>query len=274
MAFRLGDAVIRGELFNVRKNSTHGWLQLRGLRRPVMFELTGNCGPTCTASTSASRCGTSPRTSRRRRGDDGDRAAGSKELGLSGLRWHQIGPTGEMTAARKVRVADCSPEELYMRLQAGRAAADRVEAVPLPRVVQPERAGGPGTRRSGDRVRQRRGRGRERRERHRAAKEDARKDFEADADADSDTSTSEEDPELEGGGLSITAITHDGDTYEVRDVTPTADDECECDDEDCCGGLGGVRRRAQVARARAGEPVPRARPRLAVEADDELARWS
>src|SRR5690606_36232644 len=36
-------------------------------------------------------------------------------IGLKGLAWMQIGPTGLITADRQVRVSDCPPEEPYIR---------------------------------------------------------------------------------------------------------------------------------------------------------------
>ena len=42
MAWRLENSVIRGELFNLRPNSVHGWLELRGAPSLVHLGLTGN----------------------------------------------------------------------------------------------------------------------------------------------------------------------------------------------------------------------------------------
>ena len=42
MAWRLENSVVRGELFNLRPNSVHGWLELRGAPSLVHLGLTGN----------------------------------------------------------------------------------------------------------------------------------------------------------------------------------------------------------------------------------------
>ena len=41
------------------------------------------------------------------------------DFDFSGMAWQQVGPTGDMTADRKVKVSDCSPEELYERSKQG-----------------------------------------------------------------------------------------------------------------------------------------------------------
>jgi hypothetical protein len=118
MAWRLNDLVVRGELFNTRSYSTHGWVELKGQEQPLVLELTGNCSPDLRGWHIQFEARPSP-------GEEGARSRRKKGRGgpskkeLQGLAWQQIGPTGTMTAARKVRVADCPPEELYMRFKAG-----------------------------------------------------------------------------------------------------------------------------------------------------------
>ncbi len=107
MALRLGTLVVCGEIINTRRNSVHGWLGLRGSERPMVLQLTGTCGPDL--------AGRHIRFEVREQGEDGS----EEERDLSMVAWQQIGPTGVMTAARKVRVADCSPEELYIRSKLG-----------------------------------------------------------------------------------------------------------------------------------------------------------
>jgi hypothetical protein len=108
MAFRLGELVVCGELYNNQKNSVHGVIQLKGQDRPLSIQLTGNCSPDL--------AGWHFRFERREE-SEGDKE--DERDDLSGLAWEQVGPTGTMTAARKVKVADCSPEELYIRCKAG-----------------------------------------------------------------------------------------------------------------------------------------------------------
>jgi hypothetical protein len=118
MAWRLGEQVICGELFNTRRYSVHGWLQLRDQEQPLMLELTGNCDPDL--------AGWHIRFEARENPQAGEGApAGESSPGAPSdgkkpfMAWQQIGPTGTMTAARKVKVTDCPPLELYRRCELG-----------------------------------------------------------------------------------------------------------------------------------------------------------
>lgn len=116
MAYRLNDAVICGELINTRRNSVHGWLGLRGCDRPLKFELTGNCDPDLVGRHIRFEVPGLPERAEQ------DVSTGSdseilERLQLKGLAWFQIGVTGTMTADRRVKTADCSVEELCMRLR-------------------------------------------------------------------------------------------------------------------------------------------------------------
>ena len=115
MALRLDGLVLCGELRNTRKNSTHGWLGLRGFDRPLVFELTGDCDPDLAGRYIRFEVRDPPRHGDNASDTDESEDAKLERLRLSGLKWQQIGPTGTMTAARKVRVADCSTEELLFR---------------------------------------------------------------------------------------------------------------------------------------------------------------
>ena len=119
MALRLGEYVEYGELFNTRNNSTHGWIKLCGHDEPLRIELTGNPDPDlqgCHIQFEA-------------RDDDPDDLPPNaisrtkpKEVDnalLENFAWRHIGPTGNMTAARKVKVTDCSVEELCRRANLG-----------------------------------------------------------------------------------------------------------------------------------------------------------
>ena len=110
MALRLNDLVVCGEIFNTRKNSVHGWLELRDVEQPLDFELTGNCDPDL--------AGRHIRFEARPNAWV-DEDADNEPRRLEGLAWRQIGPTGTMTAARRVRVADCPVKELYVRSKLG-----------------------------------------------------------------------------------------------------------------------------------------------------------
>jgi hypothetical protein len=106
MAWRLADFVVRGEILNTSKNSVHGCIHLEGHEAPVMIELTGNCDPDLAGW--HFRFEARPRS-------DGKPADPPPDL--SNFAWHQIGPTGTMTAARQVKVFDCSAREFVIRCE-------------------------------------------------------------------------------------------------------------------------------------------------------------
>jgi hypothetical protein len=119
MAFRLNDLVVCGELINTKSKTVHGWLGLRGFERPMTFELTGNCD--------ADLAGRHIRFKLRNPPEDEPDIARTMEeekaklekLNLTGFAWQQIGATGTMTADHKVRHADCSVKEMYLRAKLG-----------------------------------------------------------------------------------------------------------------------------------------------------------
>ncbi len=117
MSLRLGDLVLGGEIFNTQKHSVHGYLQLRGRDHPMMIQLVGNCA----ADLAGWHIRFEAPNAQDRPEDDtpGHNSPDESQssLDLSSIAWQQIGPTGTMTAARKVRVTDCSPEELHIRCQ-------------------------------------------------------------------------------------------------------------------------------------------------------------
>ncbi len=110
MALRLTDLVVRGEIFNTQWYSVHGWLELRGQESPLHLELTGNCGPDLAGwhFRFTSRAATEE-AAVESQADVMESAEQGDSHGLAGLAWQQIGPTGTMTAARKVKVADRAP---------------------------------------------------------------------------------------------------------------------------------------------------------------------
>ncbi len=101
---------------NAHRFSTRGRLLLRGAEMPVMFELTGApssdlCGRTLEFEIPA---------------NDHEPSDEDRRLAYD-LRPHQIGVTGEMTAARKVRTFDCSNEEFIRRSKLGEPPPTRWE---------------------------------------------------------------------------------------------------------------------------------------------------
>jgi hypothetical protein len=111
MALRLDDLVVSGEILNTNNYSTHGWLRLRGYDQTLVLQLTGNCD----ADLQGRHFRFEARGALDTNGIDGDPAG----LDISAIAWQQIGPTGTITAARKVKVSDCPPEEMYRRAKQG-----------------------------------------------------------------------------------------------------------------------------------------------------------
>ena len=111
MALRLSDLVVSGEILNTDNYSTHGWLNLRGCEQTLVLQLTGNCD--------ADLKGKHFRFQARDLADTIGVAGDPTEVDISGIAWQQIGPTGTMTADRKVKVSDCPPEEMYRRAKLG-----------------------------------------------------------------------------------------------------------------------------------------------------------
>lgn len=113
MALRLGGLVRYGELFATRKNSVHGWLKLRGEREPMAFELTGACCPDLE--------GKRIRFAPRRSGNAFAFAQEKTSIDPRRVPFHQIGPTGIMTAARRVKVptVPCTVEQFCEMMKAG-----------------------------------------------------------------------------------------------------------------------------------------------------------
>lgn len=107
MAWRLADHIEYGTLSNSGRNSVHGHIKLRGIEGSLMLELTGNCG----ADLEGKVFRFAPRMA----------VAGSdvQPLDSKQLAFHQIGPTGVMTAAHRAKVPTCSMDELSELLALG-----------------------------------------------------------------------------------------------------------------------------------------------------------
>lgn len=109
MAWRLGDLVVRGEVFNLRRNSVHGWLELRDHEQPLHFELTGNCSDELAGRHFRFEA---------REGVIGEETDEAEPRDLAQLEPMQIGPTGDM-CLRQARIPRCSTEEFLRRCRAG-----------------------------------------------------------------------------------------------------------------------------------------------------------
>lgn len=111
MAIRIAELIEYGELINLRNYSTLGTLKLKGREAPIRLELTGNPGPDLLGW----HISFEPRPPEERTWweDEPDESLAGVLQGM------QIGVTGTMTAAEKVKVTQCPPTELYMRCKAG-----------------------------------------------------------------------------------------------------------------------------------------------------------
>lgn len=118
MAFRLGDYIICGELWNDRPYSTFGALQLAGMEDAISIQLTGDCDADLKgrhfrfeAVPDPSQC-SKPKLKEFRKA--------TRALALM-----QVGPTGTMTAAGWVKTFDCSVKEFLRRSKLGEAPPTR-----------------------------------------------------------------------------------------------------------------------------------------------------
>ncbi len=94
MVLELGEFVLQGEIINTEPYSVHGYLELRGCDRPLVFQLTGDCAEDLRGKHvrfAATRWTT------RDAFEPGDHVEGP-------LLWQQIGPTGEVSVSRRSKV--------------------------------------------------------------------------------------------------------------------------------------------------------------------------
>ena len=112
MAYRLGEYVVYGELWNTHHYATHGGIILRGDQPgeeiQLHLELTGNCERDLRGKHIRFEPGQ----------DDKGEAVFQKEDHRS-FQISQIGPTGTMTAQGWARVLPCSVEEFMRRSELG-----------------------------------------------------------------------------------------------------------------------------------------------------------
>lgn len=94
MAFRIDQAIVRGEITNEVPGIVTGRIWLAGREKPIVLQLEGNCLTDLAGSSlTFSNPSPSPQT-------------------IDGLATYQIGKAGSMTASQKVRVPTVSDEEL------------------------------------------------------------------------------------------------------------------------------------------------------------------
>ena len=117
MAWRLEKSVIRGELFNLRPNSVHGWLELRGAPSLVHLGLTGNM--------EGELAGKRVQFETELADEEDEETGGSEEVpeGRAGspdfeaIEIQQVGPTGLMQLTRAPQVLGTGPEDVRLTLQ-------------------------------------------------------------------------------------------------------------------------------------------------------------
>jgi hypothetical protein len=108
MALRLDDLIEVGEINCTRYYTIFGFIKLRGQEAPLYLQLTGNPDPDLRGK----RFRFEPRVT-----STGKSRRSATELNR--IAREQIGPPGDFTAARQVRVFDCSVEEFYRRSKLG-----------------------------------------------------------------------------------------------------------------------------------------------------------
>ena len=101
MAFRIGDLVLAGVFCHSSPYSVHGHLVLRGSEEPYMFELTG-----APAADLRGRSFEFSVPANDREPSDDDRKL------ATAFAAQQIGSTGDMTAARRVKTFNCPLEDI------------------------------------------------------------------------------------------------------------------------------------------------------------------
>jgi len=116
MALRIENIVEYGQLNNTKKNSTFGWLRLRGSEMDHYIELTGDMSPDLRGK----RISFSPNPEVPVYTTAADEAISHKSIHP-----HQIGSTGDMTAADWVKLVDCPVDELINRAKSGEMPPSR-----------------------------------------------------------------------------------------------------------------------------------------------------
>lgn len=101
MAFRIGDLVLAGVFCHSSPYSVHGHLVLRGSEDPYMFELTGAPAPDLRGRSFEFSVPA----------NDHEPSEEDRRL-VAAFAAQQVGSTGDMTAARRVKTYDCPPEDI------------------------------------------------------------------------------------------------------------------------------------------------------------------
>ena len=114
MAWRLENSVIRGELFNLRPNSVHGWLELRGAPSLVHLGLTGNME----GELSGKRVQFETDLADAEDEESGDETeVKPSDPDFEAIEVQQVGPTGTMQLARSAASNGSRTENVRLTLQ-------------------------------------------------------------------------------------------------------------------------------------------------------------
>jgi hypothetical protein len=111
MAWRLENSLVRGELFNLRPNTVHGWLELQGAPSLIHLGLTGNME----GELLGKRIQFETKLAEEEDGDSDD-PDGPKATDFEAIEVQQVGPTGTMTVVRSPAV-NGHTEEVRLTLQ-------------------------------------------------------------------------------------------------------------------------------------------------------------
>ena len=112
MAWRLENSVIRGELFNLRPNSVHGWLELRGAPSLVHLGLTGNMEGELAGKRVQFE------TELADEEDEGSETeARASDPDFEAIEVQQVGPTGAMQLVRSPASNGSQQENIRLTLQ-------------------------------------------------------------------------------------------------------------------------------------------------------------
>lgn len=111
MTWRLENSVIRGELFNLRPNHVHGWLELHGAPSLIHLGLTGNME----GELYGKRVQFETALADEEEVDGGQDVGASEHPDFEALEIQQIGPTGKMQLVRSLSPG--GKEDLRLSLQ-------------------------------------------------------------------------------------------------------------------------------------------------------------
>ena len=117
MAWRLENSVIRGELFNLRPNSVHGWLELRGAPSLVHLGLTGNMEGELAGKRVQFETELADEEDEETEDRGQETEAKANDPDFEAIEVQQIGPTGTMQLVRLPASNGSRKEEVRLTLQ-------------------------------------------------------------------------------------------------------------------------------------------------------------